>query len=76
MSMKKEQSKLHIVGDNSKQKVMLIHGVGFYWETCFESIVNDLKDKCCLLIPELEGHCYVPNEFIVSVNASANNIIK
>ncbi|WP_034860616.1 alpha/beta hydrolase [Ruminiclostridium cellobioparum] len=74
MSTKKEQSKLHIMGDSCRKKVMLIHGVGFYWETCFARIVNDLKDNFCLLIPELEGHCYEPGENMVSVNASANNI--
>lgn len=76
MSMKKEQSKLHIIGDSCGQKVMLIHGVGFYWKTCFSGIVNELKDNCCLLIPELEGHCYEPDEYMVSVNASADNIIQ
>ncbi|MHB8064829.1 MAG: alpha/beta fold hydrolase [Ruminiclostridium sp.] len=76
MSMKKEQSKLHVIGDSSKQKVMLVHGAGFYWETCFTSIINDLKENFCLLIPELEGHCYEPDEFMVSVNASAEKIIQ
>lgn len=74
--MKKEQSKLHMIGDRRKPNVMLIHGVGFYWETCFAGIVNQLKDTCCIWIPELEGHCYEPDEGMVSVHASADRIIQ
>lgn len=67
---------MHIIGDNRKPKAMLIHGAGFYWETCFADIVNQVKDKCCLLIPELEGHCCEPDERMVSVHASADRIIQ
>lgn len=72
MNMKKENSKLHIIGEAGKPKVMLIHGAGFYWETCFPRIINDLKDRYCILIPELEGHTHNPEEYMVSVEATAN----
>ena len=76
MNMKKENSKLHIIGGISKPKVMLVHGAGFYWETCFSRIIDDLKDRYCILIPELEGHTHNPEEYMVSVEATANNIAK
>jgi len=74
MNVKKENSKLHIIGKTHKSKVMLVHGAGFYWETCFPRIVDDLKDQYCILIPELEGHTNNPEEFMVSVEATAGNI--
>lgn len=73
--MRKERSRVHIIGDSSKRKVMLIHGAGFYWETCFTSIVDALKDNYCILIPQLEGHSYEPDELMVSVYESAGKII-
>ncbi len=73
--MRKEKSRLHVIGDSTKRKVMLLHGAGFYWKTCFISIVNALKDKYCILLPQLEGHCYKPDEFMVSVEESANKLI-
>lgn len=76
MNMKRESSKLHIIGGTSKPKVMLVHGAGFYWETCFFRIIDDLKDRYCILIPELEGHTHNPKEYMVSVEATANNIAK
>ncbi|WP_243128198.1 hypothetical protein [Clostridium niameyense] len=74
--MKKEKSKLHIIGDSHNKKVLLIHGMGFYWEKCFFSIINELKKKYCLLIPELEGHNLDSVGEISSVYSSANNIIE
>lgn len=74
MNVKKENSRLHIVGKTDKPKVMLVHGAGFYWETCFLEIVEDLKDQYCILIPELEGHTNNPEEFMVSVEVTAGNI--
>ena len=74
--MMREQSKLHIIGDINNPKVMLIHGVGFYWETCFTKIVETLADKYFVLLPELEGHCCGPTEYIGSVAESAAKIIE
>ncbi|OPX44921.1 alpha/beta hydrolase family protein [Ruminiclostridium hungatei] len=75
MSAMKGKSRIHMIGDSCKRRVMLIHGAGFYWETCFASIADALRDKYCLLIAELEGHCHEPDEFMVSVEESADKII-
>lgn len=74
--MMKEHSRLHVIGEINNPKIMLIHGVGFYWETCFTRIVETLADKYCVLLPELEGHCYEPMEYISSAVESAAKIIE
>lgn len=76
INMKKEVSKLHIIGDKSKKRIMLIHGVSFYWETCFKRIIELLKKDYCLIIPELEGHCSEGINPMKSVNHTAERIIK
>lgn len=74
--MKKANYKLHIIGDINKKKVLLIHGMGFYWKNCFDTLIKQLKDKYCLLIPELEGHAPDSKGEIKSVNLCAETIIK
>ena len=71
----KEQSKLHIIGKISNPKIMLIHGVGFYWETCFKEIIEALSGQYCILLPELEGHCRKPTKYMSSVSVSATEIL-
>lgn len=34
---------LNIIGNNDMKKVLLIHGVGFNYENCFNKIINKLK---------------------------------
>ena len=57
MSLNGESSfRLHVVGNLSKKRVMLIHGMGFDWKNCFGSIADELKkefcDKCETLVNE------------------------
>lgn len=47
---------LNIIGNNDMKKVLLIHGVGFNYENCFNKIINKLKKKYCIISPELPGH--------------------
>ncbi len=75
MNMKKETFKVHCIGDLRRPKIMLVHGAGFYWETCFKGIVEELQDEYCILTPELEGHCENPTEYMNSVNETAQKII-
>lgn len=51
----KEQSKLHIIGKISNPKIMLIHGVGFYWETCFKEIIEALSGQYCIFASGIRG---------------------
>lgn len=54
--MKKEAYSCHFIGDLNNPKVVLIHGMGFYWEICFAPIIEALESEYYLIIPELEGH--------------------
>lgn len=54
--MMKEVSRCHFFGSINHPKVMLIHGMGFYWERCFENIIDTLKESCYLIVPEIIGH--------------------
>lgn len=74
MSMKKGNCKLHRMGEPHGPKVLLIHGAGFYWQTCFARIIRGLKDRYCLLIPVLEGHTAHPREYMVSVEETAGKL--
>lgn len=74
--MKKENCKIHIVGDIKNKKVLLIHGMGFYWKSCFKNLIKLLSDQYCLLIPELEGHAPGSKGEIKSVYSCGEMIIK
>lgn len=54
--MKKGSYNCHFIGNVNNPKVVLIHGMGFYWEKCFTPIIEALELEYCLIIPELEGH--------------------
>lgn len=71
----KSSFKLHIVGDLSKKRVMLIHGMGFDWKRCFGSIANELEQEYCVLIPELNGHNRENKGTFTTVYDSADEII-
>lgn len=73
---KKEVFKLHSIGNPDKRKVLLIHGISFFWENCFQGIINELQDEYYLLIPELQGHNPHKKGKISSVYASAKQIIE
>ena len=72
--MKREYCNIHIIGNPKGKKILLIHGMGFYWCKCFSSIIKELKEKYCLLIPELKGHAPNCKEHINSVYESAIEI--
>ena len=55
-NLKKGLFELHIIGDPSKKKVLLIHGMGFQWKFCFKKVIEELKRNYCLILPELGGH--------------------
>ena len=76
MNMMKDAFNLHIIGDKNEKKVLLIHGVGFYWETCFEKLIKQLEDHCCIIVPELEGHCKQPSSVMTSVMNTADKIVE
>lgn len=48
-NLKKGLFELHIIGDPSKKKVLLIHGMGFQWKFCFKKVIEELKRKFCRL---------------------------
>ena len=54
-NLKKGLFELHIIGDPSKKKVLLIHGMGFQWKFCFKKVIEELKRNYCLIrIEELD----------------------
>lgn len=54
--MKKDVYNCHFIGYKENPKILLIHGMGFYWNNCFRKIIDELKSIYFLIIPELEGH--------------------
>ena len=76
MSLNGESSfRLHVVGNLSKKRVMLIHGMGFDWKNCFGSIADELKKEFCVLLPELNGHNSENKGTFTTVYDSADEII-
>lgn len=75
-NMKKVKYNLHIIGDYNNKKILLIHGMGFYWENCFSNIVKELKERYCILIPELSGHAPNSEGYVNSVSSSAEQILR
>lgn len=71
----KDVSNLHIIGEKNEKKVLLIHGVGFYWQTCFEKLIKQLENHCCVIVPELEGHSKQPSNVMTSVMNTADIIV-
>ena len=41
--MKKGSYNCHFIGNVNNPKVVLIHGMGFYWEKCFTPIIEALE---------------------------------
>ena len=60
--MKKGSYNCHFIGNVNNPKVVLIHGMGFYWEKCFTPIIEALELEYCLIIPELPGLLSVRTE--------------
>ena len=54
--MRKDTYNCHFIGNKRNPKIILVHGMGFYWKKCFENIIEKLKDKYFMIIPELPGH--------------------
>lgn len=73
-NMRKGLYSMKIIGKLSNPKILLIHGAGFYWKSCFCNIVNSLKDDYCLFIPQLSGHDLTANGTIETVEKVANTI--
>ncbi len=71
---KKALYNLHVMGEITAPKVLLVHGAGFYWETCFAPMIQRLSDTCCLILPELEGHGEHSTEDMTSVAETAAEI--
>ena len=44
-NLKKGLFELHIIGDPSKKKVLLIHGMGFQWKFCFKKVIEKKVEK-------------------------------
>lgn len=75
-NISKGKSNFYVIGDRQKKKILLIHGISFYWEKCFKGIIDELEKEYCLLVPELEGHNLESKGKILSVHSSATNIIE
>lgn len=54
--MKKAISNCHYFGNPDYPAILLIHGMGFYWEKCFAGIMGELQKEYYCIIPELAGH--------------------
>lgn len=54
--MKKAKFDFHVIGNQENPKVLLVHGMGFYWQRCFAPLMEELKTEYCLIVPELPGH--------------------
>ncbi len=65
---------VHILGDKNAPKILLVHGAGFYWETCFKPFIDEFKDNYCLIIPELEGHSKEDPSYMKSISGTAQLI--
>lgn len=46
---------LNIIGNNDTKKVLLIHGVGFNYENCFNKMINKLKKNIALYHQNYQG---------------------
>ncbi len=71
---KKALYNVHILGDKNAPKILLIHGAGFYWETCFAPFIEEFKDDYCLIIPELAGHGKGQSQDMKSISGTAQLI--
>ena len=56
MIMKKAIFNCHYFGNPEHPVILLIHGMGFYWEKCFAGMIGELQKKYYCIIPELAGH--------------------
>lgn len=74
--MKKAPYKFHVFGNVVGSKILLIHGIGFYWNRCFRYLIDDLSKDYCLIIPELDGHREAQHNVFTSVKENAIEIEK
>lgn len=72
--MKKDQSKIHLLGNRNGKRVLLIHGMGFNWKNCFDKVLHILGKGYYFIIPELSGHNALSDGAVTSVIHSAGCI--
>ena len=72
--MKKDQSKIHLLGNKNGKRILLIHGMGFNWKNCFDKLLHILGKNYYFIIPELSGHNASSNGAVTSVILSADYI--
>lgn len=74
--MSRELSKVHFFGNRHKPAILLIHGMGFYWEKCFGNMLPVLEKRYYCIVPELAGHHNTLKNEIINIEAIAENIVK
>ncbi|WP_320994628.1 alpha/beta hydrolase, partial [Hungatella sp.] len=72
--MKKDQSKIHLLGNKNGKRILLIHGMGFNWKNCFDKVLHILGKDYYFIIPELPGHSASSSGAVTSVILSADYI--
>ncbi len=71
-STKKAFYNVHIMGEKKNPKILLVHGAGFYWKTCFQPFIQEFQDQYCLILLELQGHGEDDKSQMESIAATAN----
>lgn len=72
--MKKDQSKIHLLGNKNGKRILLIHGMGFNWKNCFDKVLHILGKDYYFIIPELQAIVLRPVVLVTSVILSADYI--
>ncbi len=78
--MMKDSFKCEFIGDTTRPKILLMHGMGFWWKKCFRELIDALSDNYCIILPEAAGHHNVKEKKvhidITDIAANIENTLK